>query len=603
MFIILDKVTEYEALNSEKFEEENAEIHLILIGHSGVGKTSVRKHLKNELLDADEPPTKMMESKCMVIKDKSDSKANNFFLNCWDTGGHPIFQDLLPCFARLMCLYGIVFRLIDINAFDEHPEIRPYDKSQKAETSPFTNREIMYRNLAYIHVYSSGMQDELNTSKSFPAAIIIGTFRDQVPSDRLIKELNNDIQKSAYACSNRWPICPVSPSDSNSIYIHEIDNTNSGLTEDQGIHYLRENLYRCAKCCEVKSGLNWKRFKSELQRMCSFDPCYINVGVIPLKTVLEVGKECKVRSPQAALKYFHDLGIFMWYYLSKRESLHGFVVIEPKLLLEVFSKIFCLNNEYIPPEEKHLLEKGIITSIFLKKLLLNKASDLDNQWFVDFLEEHHLSSKVYFVEYDFCYFIPSLLHIHPDYKEKIANIVTANISPLYIVPQCGYIATGLFTRLLTALSAVTYGNTVWSIPLTNNRTGIKVCRNQFIFEVKTVLVILSEFSKYIRIDCMSSSSEEIVEEIDLSNIVSTLEVQLQRIAPLGMDNFNLTFECENMTCSAETHFFINKDILLKSGNGVECSNGRKSFLNSSNTKWCRNKHLQDDGELDNILGM
>ena len=42
-------------------EEGDPQIHLILIGQTGVGKTSVRKHLKDEPIDMNESPTIVME--------------------------------------------------------------------------------------------------------------------------------------------------------------------------------------------------------------------------------------------------------------------------------------------------------------------------------------------------------------------------------------------------------------------------------------------------------------------------------------------------------------------------------------------------------------
>ena len=581
-------VIAHEELKTRTFGVDEDEIHLVLIGHAGVGKTSFRRHLKDELFDKNEPPTIMLESKCMVIEDESKFKANKISINCWDTGGHPIFQDLLPCFARLMCLYGIVFRLIDINDFDAHPKIRPYNKDPNIYISPFTNREIMYRNLAFIHVYTSEMQNPSNPSATnFPGAVLIGTFKDELSlvSQDLINELNDDIERKA--CNNEWPIYPVS--QGSSTYIHKIDNTISGmLNEDQDICFLKKTLSKCAHC--LKSDSEWKSFKIALQRKCTIDA----VCVMPLTEAIQIGVKLNVKSPQAALKYYHELGIFMWYHLSKREGLHGFVVIKPKIFFNIFSKVFCLDSESIPSELESLFMRGIVTGIYFNKLLKNNASNINNQWFVDFLEEHYLTSKVYFDDHGICYFIPSLLCIKSDYKEKTTKIVS-DISPLYIVPQSGYIATGTFTRLLTALSAV------WKIPLTDEVNEVGFCRNQYIFEVysnkvRNVNVILSEFSKFIRIDCVPNSNIDIDEDVYFQ-IALTLEVQLQRIVPLWMKKkgFNMTFDCKN-NCSTEIHFFSNDNILFESTDKMLCSSENSSFLHSSQKKWCRNRHLQDNGK-------
>lgn len=111
--------------------EDEVQIHLILIGSSGVGKTSLRKHLKNEQIDMNEVPTIIMEPDHLYgdARNVSDNEndhnltGNKISLTMWDTGGQPIFQDLLPCFARLKCMYGIIFRMSDLDEFDSKPKI------------------------------------------------------------------------------------------------------------------------------------------------------------------------------------------------------------------------------------------------------------------------------------------------------------------------------------------------------------------------------------------------------------------------------------------------------------------------------------------------
>ena len=179
-------------------------------------------------------------------------------------------------------------------------------------------------------------------------------------------------------------------------------------------------------------------------------------------------------------------------------------------------KIFCFNPASVPHESRPLLRKGVVTLKFFQQLLKSKASKISNEWLMAFLEEHHLSTKLSFISSRRTgYFLPSILCNISSYERNLSDSISAVISPIYIVPQPstndavnsevaslsrpGYIPTGLFTRLLTALAGVTYGSTVWKIPV-DNCFITNVCRNQFEFVVcDTVHVILSEFSQYIRV--------------------------------------------------------------------------------------------------------
>ncbi len=591
------------------------QIHFILIGQTGVGKTSVRKHLKNEPIDENESPTIVMEPEYLYresmevgpfkhIKDALTTGPSKVFLTMWDTGGQPIFQDLLPCFARFKSMYGVVFRLCDIENFDEKPEIRPCTKYDEPAESVFTNEEIVYRNLAYVLAYSSDKlepgNDQSQKNDCFPAAIILGTFRDQMQNSDLAHKKGMAEEKfRKFILDNKLSY------ESEPGRIIEIDNTASGKSSaDEGIVSLRKRISHCAEKSRSKISFEWSRYKAELQRLCYTD--YINLGIIPLIEALRIGKEeCKVSNPKAALIYFHELGVFMWYHMSIRESMKNYVVIDPKTLIDVLSKLLCLNLDKFPAN-KHILSRGIVTSTYFANLLQRKASKIDDSWFMAFLEENHLSVKVYIPEMEHCYFLPSLLPIKAYY---VNDQESSTVSPLYIVPHSGYIATGMFPRLLTALAGVNSkrGSTSWRIPLNDPDDAVlrEVCRNQFEFLVNdSVHVILSEFAKHIRVDCLplKSSGVSKAEIADLCfHIVSTLDVQLQRIVPQWMKkgDYKFTFRCENDACSRqELHFFTDQDIIFKSNyKNVKCLYREKSSLEDSHLMWNCKRMISDNSKL------
>ena len=606
------------------------QIHLILIGHTGVGKTSLRKHLKDEPIDMNETPTIIMEPEFLYresvellasnpfkcIKDALSSTNSKVFLTMWDTGGQPIFQDLLPCFARLKCMYGIVFRLPDLQQFDSRPEIRPCDEHHQAVTSPFTNEDILYRNLAYVQAYSCSMKekfenlpiqvnsrnessDSASTMAKYPAAVVVGTCKDK-PGDfdaLAVNETKLSLDRGIgeFVRNNNVSVYPVPQVSS---YIHEIDNTVSGRDLDKGISHLRDNISRCAQESSTKVHKSWKVFELRLKRLIYTK--YVNLGIIvPLIEAIALGKECKVDNPRAALMYFHELGVFMWYHMSERESMKNFVVIDPKMLLQVLSKVYCFDPGSIPTELKRLLDKGIMTIDFFISLLKQKASNIDDSWFMSFLEEHHLSVKLIHSGQDICYFLPSLLPITPSYENNLDQL-SSNHSPLYIVPQSGYIPTGMFTRLLTALAGVTYGSTVWRIPLEDAHMP-HVCRNQFEFVINDSLhLVLSEFSRHIRIDCVPYKSSAIEGDLYF-RIASTIDVQLQRIVPRWMEEreFTFTFACKNSSCfvlEKKLHFLTDKDLIFKSNKVVTCSNGFQTQLLPSQTMWLKDQQNSSNGE-------
>ena len=600
---------------SDDLVDDEFQVHLILIGHTGVGKTSLRKHLKNEPIDMSECPTIVMEPEFLyresvnleagnpfkTLNDALKCSGGKVFLTMWDTGGQPIFQDLLPCFARLKCMYGIVFRLPDLTDFESKPEIRPFDANGKYVTSPFTNQDIFYRNLAFVQAYSCSMKERfeqlppqaLSTADhpmvQYPAAVVVGTCKDMAVVHELNESTTVEAKKNLnfgigdFVNKNNVSVYPVP--DVASSYIHEVDNTASGMKHDKGINFLRDNISRCAQESNTKVHRSWKMFEMRLKRLTF--TTHINLGVLPLIEAIAIGHECGVENPRSALMYFHEVGVFMWHHMSQRDSLKSFLVIDPKTLLEVLSKVFCFNPSSVLPELADLIERGLITVDLFRSLLRVKASNIDDSWFMAFLEEHHLSTKVVRPDRSVYYFLPSLLSIEPTYEDSLNHPLSADVSPLFIVPESGYIPTGMFTRLLTALAGVTYGSTKWRIPF-DDRYLISVCRNQFEFVVNDSLhLILSEFSKFIRIDSASYNSAVVADDLYF-HIASTLDVQLQRIVPRWIENkeFTITFLCKNKTCSTQSsHFVSGKDVIFQSGNFVTCSSGSKFQLHQSQEVW------------------
>jgi energy-coupling factor transporter ATP-binding protein EcfA2 len=582
------KLLESESLDPGELEVKELEIHLILIGHTGVGKTSLRRHIRNEPIHKQESPTIVMESEYMYRELALESEDTKVSVTLWDTGGQPIFQDLLPCFARFRCMYGVVFRLSDIEHFDSFPDVRPSGEDNDVLTSLFTSRDIMYRNLSFIQAFSCSnqMPPVASSSFTFPAAIVVGTCKDVVSPTfpGLIKDLNDEV--ADFVSNSKLTVYPTLPK--HSTYIHEIDNTASGMRKDQGIHLLRENLSRCAGASAVTITPDWVTFKYRLHKKFYIDKEYFNVGIMPLREAIAIGKECNVDTPEAALKYFHEIGVFMWYHLSKRQSVYNYVVIEPKILLKAFSDIFCFKSSTIKKEEIVMLKRGIVTKIFFGLLLKKKASNLNVEWFIAFLEEHHLSVEVNYLEHGVCFFLPSLLNTNPKYDG-----VNSDVAPLYIVPHSGYIATGIFTRLLTALAK----STDWRIPLTGSKIE-EVSRNQYEFEVNgSVHVVLSEYSKFIEVKCIAIDAAA---SIELEDIRSTIHVQLQRVVPRwskGVE-FDLAFRCENKDCTQNDHFLFIRSFLLEPCVKVECANKVQSSLMPSQLMWFNNRV---SGELSSII--
>ena len=573
------------ALTSSNVSEVS-HLHMILIGHSGVGKTSLRKHLQNIPFNQKEESTIIMEQEllCRVtmeasintnspIFEKSEGvykgETGTVFLTLWDTGGQPMFQDLLPCFAKLRSIYGIVFRLCDLLG-NLKAIVRPVcPLLENAVKSPYTCIDHIYRCLAFLDSFSSilhhnfsNLPPEVRTSsfestelETFPRVALIGTFKDTVREVQLLEkftQLKENLESFWFNLSAR-ALLPVS---SKSV-VFEIDNTRSGQKyEDPGMADLREQIVTCTQSNKAKIPNAWISFKVDLEHESRIQQPF--TGIVTLEKASEIARRHKV-DPAPALCYFHELGIFHWYH--KKDALKEYVIIEPKCLVSILGTV--LNPEVFvksPNRWQQLQIKGIISVEEIRKLFANSKTGLPWRWILSFFEEHQLAIKLN-KEY---FFIPSMLQEHSVCQNHLHMYDSAEssckplphhgsmqVSPLFLVPKSKYIPPGFFPRLMTVLAGIQDGEIVWKLPYDSEFQSYK---NVVSFTINDqASIVFTEFITCIRIQLKPypATTRYILRKL-CQGILSQLKVQLQRVFPQAVGSLvTATFAC---FCSGEPHF-------------------------------------------------
>ena len=464
---------------------------MILIGHTGVGKTSVVKHLKGEKIDPDENSTEVMELQLLVckqpelliqenlaaslegtgffVKENENYRAEpgKFYLNVWDTGGQTMFQDLLPCFAKLRSLYGVVFKLTD--DLDSYPEssFRYGRQAYSTGPCPYSNEALIYRCLGYIETFSSSIKDTIprlpseivdilqleREEQEFPIAVLIGTYRDKFEKPDKIEKSEKLLDKLVTFKENLEKVeCLHSkihyPTEAVfQIPVYMLDNTKAGSSDeiDKGVQVLVEDISMLAEKTTVKVPKNWLDFKQKLEEICKSN--YPN-GIIPFTDVSKVAEECHISNVIAPLIYFHELGFFLWYYYSNRPILKDYVVLDPEKLLKVLARIFdakgygSFSREWIKLKSKGILEKKLSDCC-----LDEQKTGISSQWVLEFLSEHYVASPIDHKILGKGHFIPSML----PHRVELDHLVEPT-SSLYIVLNAGFVPPALFPKWVTILS-------------------------------------------------------------------------------------------------------------------------------------------------------
>ena len=594
---------------------EITHLHMILIGHTGVGKTSVVKHLKGEKIDPDENSTEVMEPQLLVckqpelliretlaaslqgtgffVKENENYRAEpgKFYLNIWDTGGQSMFQDLLPCFAKLRSLYGVVFKLTD--DLDSYPKNSFRFGRQKYSTGPcpYSNKDLIYRCLGYIETFSSSIKDTIprlpseivdilqleREEQEFPIAVLIGTYRDKFEKPDKIEKSEKLLDKLVTFTENLEKVeCLHSkihyPTEAIfQIPVYMLDNTKAGSRDeiDEGVQVLVEDISMLAKKTTVKVPKNWLDFKQKLEEICKSN--YPN-GIIPFTDVSKVAEECHISNVIAPLIYFHELGFFLWYYYSNRPTLKDYVVLDPEKLLKVLARIFDAKGYgSFSCEWKRLKSKGILEKKLSDHCLDEQKTGISTQWVLEFLSEHYVASPIDHKVLGKGHFIPSMLRV----RDKL-DCLDEPTSSLYIVLNAGFVPPGLFPKWVTILSNhnLNLGTGHWVL------CEEELYRNQVKFEVQqNYRVLLTEHVDCIQVECCPPPSETPDPQV-YRTVRNVLDVCLFRTVPKWIYEREYQF---TFACTDASHHLLPADAITNQN--VTCSQHQMMELTEGQLLW------------------
>ena len=560
---------------------EVAHLHMILIGHTGVGKTSIRKHLQNIPFNEQEKSTIIMEQELLCQDSTEDStvsisfksksvymsEPDKIFLTLGDTGGQPMFQHLLPCFAKLRSICGICFRLCDLLESCT-ALVRPVSSLECERESPYSCVDYIYRCLAFIDSFSSSFHSsflnippevkniffESTNLKTFPRLALIGTFKDTLSVQKHNLKLTERYSELKQSFEFDFQARALLPELTESL-VFEIDNTRSGQNEeeDPGMMDLCKQIVACTQSSKIKTPSAWISFKVDLEHESQIQqPC---TGIITFETATEIAKKYEI-DPKPALCYFHELGVFLWYH--EIDSLKEYVIVELRNLVSILGTIFNPEQFITSPERRKTLQtRGIINTEKANQMLDCSRTGLPFEWVFSFFKENHLA-----VSLNEGYFIPSMLQVLPicsnhlhicDVENSVCTSLPHNddteVAPLFFVSKSKCIPPGFFPRLMTMLAGIQNGRVVWKLfPSTST------CKYRVSFVVnEQACISFTEFLQCIRVQ-LEFFSGAIISRKLCNNIMSQLKVQLQRAFPqVSVLPISVTFACY---CSKFPHFLL-----------------------------------------------
>ena len=484
----------------------------------------------------------------------SDSLANataealDTYLRIWDCGGQPVFLDILPAFLTARTLFLLMFDArYDLQSPCLHrSHLHGVATEQVAD---MTTLQLMVQWMALIHttlLRKKSLQNATDEIDRFPQILPVGTHGDdvtvKVKGDSIFDSLNSICADKAFTHLLLDGVV--------------VDNTTAGngVFEDLVFQKIREIASKFAtEDLAIRTPIKWVLFRKVFERYARDRP------VVPLKEVVELGKECSI-SGQALLSvlaFYHDLAVFFHY--SSIFTLRSHVISNPQWLIQQIAKILALKgHEQVQKENlwRLLREDGILVEPLYNEVLRTQQ-ELEPQAIIDLLEHFLIIAEIHTKDRHKCpgreYFVPSVL---PSCStEETSHLMTGDShqsAPLHLIFNTNYLPPGFFVRLATAISKDRKCQVDFQTKIYRN--AISFFYGHYGKQVDRLTVKESKFSVHVQVQRLTTRSNKGVTFIrSCHEIMKMLQKAILKVQE-WLPGIDVGFALECHKCTDSDHF-------------------------------------------------
>ena len=373
---------------------------------------------------------------------KPDSEV---WLHLWDSGGQPMFLDVLPAFLTSRTMFLLLFNASkDLKQkWDVLEAVR--GQQRKTDYGEISTLDLLHQWMTAIFSHLA-RHDRSSQLVEYPRIMLVGTHGDQAKIKAAIEqEIESHCTGKLY--SDMLYLPPL-----------VIDNTTAGRGEDEdpGFSTIRARVHEMTSSkLSVRTPVKWVLFRKVLKKL--------DKKVMRFNEVSTVAARCHIgqQAVPAVLTFYHELGVLLFYPHIK--SLEDVVITDPKWLVDQLGKLLTLEGKVGFDLTRTLwpvlFEKGVVLESLYKAMWKdcgiapNALMDL----LVHFLLAapvpptglHHRSGK------DKEFFLPCALKF---YHGDPANFLVDHehqAAPLFIIfKNLGFVPPGFFARLIPSLASI-----------------------------------------------------------------------------------------------------------------------------------------------------
>ena len=265
----------------------------------------------------------ILERALQITSPKLDPEV---WLHVWDSGGQPVFLDVLPAFLTSRTMFLLLFNASkDLNhKWDVLETIK--GSQRKTDYSEMSTLDLLHQWMTAIfgHLARHNRSGQL---VECPRIMLVGTHGDQADKAAVEQEIEPHFTEKLY---------------SNILYLPPlvVDNTTAGRGEgeDPGFNIIRGKIHEMTSGkLSVKTPVKWVLFRKVLKKL--------GRKVMQLSEVGTVAAACDIgrNAVPAVLMFYHEVGALLFYPHIK--SLQDVVITDPKWLVDQLGKLLTLEGK------------------------------------------------------------------------------------------------------------------------------------------------------------------------------------------------------------------------------------------------------------------
>ena len=425
-------------------------------------------------------------SKQELVRLVEKSKGSKRFLELqWihfiDSGGQPQFHEVLPAFIRNTTATMFVMKLSE--RLDEHPTIEYYDDNGKLCGKPY--RYALRNDQMLQHCIRTLLSRPSTREEKRSKVVLVGTHRDleclcsesrAEKNSKLIDTLATSFQDQlVYYRPFSEVIFPV--------------NAKNPVEQDHEVFAMIREQVEDKKCAPppYKIPIGWFLLEQDITKSAKG-------GVISRKECLAIAAILNINEEalSAALEYFHDLNIFLYYPSVLPEVVFSSPQMLPDKVTEFVQFSYSLQSDSPPLAVEGMWlqfrDKGIVTVDMFqdKRFSAHYIPDLFTPAdLIKLFQELLIISPLSTTEY----FMPSLLQMNTPVEVRKQLLAPSTCAaPLLVHFPAGCAQNGVYCALVVYLVSKCH----WKIACGPKGTPLCVSRSCIYFQLpdKTVCVEL-----------------------------------------------------------------------------------------------------------------